>query len=66
MDEPIKDAEGRTLGFIRTTPSGRQEAYDADRRYKGYFDQRNGLTKDTGGATVTKGNTVGGLIFSRR
>jgi hypothetical protein len=65
-DELIKDAGGRTIGFLRTTPNGRQEAYDVDRRYQGYHDAEHNLTKDRGGATVAKGNAVAALIFGRR
>lgn len=65
-DEIIKDASGRTLGFIRTTPAGRQEAYDVDRRYSGYYDAEHKLTKDQGGALIAKGNALAALIFRRR
>ena len=66
MDELIKDANGRTLGFMRTTPTGRQEAYDTARQYRGYHDAKNNLTKDPGGATVAKGNALAALIVGRR
>jgi hypothetical protein len=65
-DEIIKDANGRTLGFIRTTSTGRQEAYDADRQYRGYHDAEHHLIKDQGGALVAKGNVLAALIFGRR
>jgi hypothetical protein len=64
-EEIIKDANGRTLGFIRTTPSGRQEAYNAERQYEGYYDARNNLTKDRNGAPIAKGNVASRLIFRR-
>ena len=65
-DELIKDSSGRTLGFMRTTPTGRQEAYNAERQYQGYYDAEHHLTKDRGGATTAKGNTLAALIFGRR
>jgi hypothetical protein len=65
-DEILRDAAGRTVGFLRTTPSGRQEAYDANRTYRGYFDAEHKLTKDGSGATVAKGNDLTALIFRRR
>ena len=65
-DELIKDAGGRALGFIRTTPNGRQEAYDVDRQYQGYYDAEHHLTKDRGGATTAKRNALAALIFGRR
>jgi hypothetical protein len=64
-DELIKDASGRTLGFLRTTPNGRQEAYNAERQYRGYYDAEHKLTKDGGGGTVAKGNALAALIFGR-
>jgi hypothetical protein len=65
-DELLKGSSGRTLGFIHTTPAGRQEAYDVDRRYQGYHDAEHNLTKDHGGATVAKGNALAALVFGRR
>ena len=64
-DEIIKDAGGRTLGYIRTTPNGRREAYDVDRQYSGYYDAEHNLTKDRGGAPVAKGDALTALIFGR-
>lgn len=62
-NEIIKDFSGRTLGFIRMTPTGRQEAYNTERQNRGYFDDRNHLTKDRGGVSVAKGNALAGLVF---
>jgi hypothetical protein len=47
----------QTAGFRQLT---------GDRQYAGYYDARNSLTKDSGGATIAKGNIVAALIFGRR
>jgi hypothetical protein len=65
-EDVIKDAGGRTLGFIRTTPAGGQQAYDINHRFVGSYDAQNNLTKDVNGRAIAKGNTAAALIYRRR
>ena len=64
-DETIKDASGRTLGFVRNTEQGGQQVYNVDRQTLGFYDARNNITKDVNGRMIAKGNVVAGLIFKR-
>jgi hypothetical protein len=65
-EDVIKDAAGRTLGFIRTTPTGGQQADDVNHRLVGSYDAQNNITKDVNGRAITKGNTASALIYRRR
>jgi hypothetical protein len=65
-EDVLKDASGRTLGFIRTTPTGGQQAYDVNHRLVGSYDTQNNITKNVNGRAIAKGNTASGLIFRRR
>jgi hypothetical protein len=65
-DETIRDSSGRTIGFVRNTEQGGQQAYNVDRQTLGFYDARNNITKDVSGRLVAKGNVVAGLFFDRR
>jgi hypothetical protein len=65
-EDVIKDASGRTLGFVRTSPSGGQQAYDVNRRLVGSYDAQNNITKDVNGRAIAKGNIASALIHNRK
>ena len=44
-EDVIKDASGRTLGFIRTNPTGGQQAYDVNHRLVGSYDVQNHIQR---------------------
>jgi hypothetical protein len=62
-EQVIKDASGRTIGFIRSTWAGGQQAFNVDRQLVGSYDARNDITKDAAGGLVAKGNTISSLLF---
>lgn len=62
--ERIKDRYQRTLGFIETQSDGKQRALDANGRTLGFFDPRQGTTKDAAQRTIAHGNVLASLIFN--
>ena len=64
--DAIKDPTYRTIGYVETMSDGRQRALDAHYRPLGYFDPKQGLTKDTAYRPLARGNVLASLVFKRR
>ena len=63
--DAIKDTTYRTIGYVETMPDGRQRALDAHYRPLGYFDPKQGVTRDTAYRPLSHGNVLASLVFKR-
>jgi hypothetical protein len=59
----IKDRNFRVLGYIETTPDGRQKALNANFRTLGYYDPRRDVTTDPNFRIIARGNVLSALVY---
>lgn len=58
----LKDSHFRTIGYIESTPDGKQTAKNSHFSVVGYYDPRMNVTKDAHFSVVGYGNLLGMLI----
>ena len=62
----IKDAEGKLLGSVETSPDGTQRVRNAEGQLLGSYDPNHEVTKNDIGTLIAKGNALTGLLLGRR
>lgn len=60
----IRNKASKEMGYIRTSSSGKQTAYNKRREKLGCFDPKSNLTKDINNRVIGQGNMLAGLILS--
>lgn len=62
-NRPIKDFQGRILGYIWTNKeTGNERATDFYGKILGFYDKKNDFTKDFVGKILARGNILSSLI----
>lgn len=60
--ETVRDYAGRTIGYLEVHPSGDIDVRDTGGRLVGTYEAESGLTKDTKGRIVLRGNKASTLL----
>ena len=63
--EPVREFNGKIMGFIETDRDGNQQVRDFYGRILGTYDKKMNVTRDLYGRILTRGNTVLGLIYKK-
>lgn len=61
--EPIREFNGKIIGFIETDKDGNQQVRNFLGNIVGSYDKKFNVTRDFYGKIVTQGNTVIGLLY---
>ena len=64
--EPVREFNGKIMGFIETDKDGNQQVRDFYGRILGTFDKKMNVTRDFHGRFLTRGNTVLGLLYKNK
>ena len=64
--EPVREFNGKIMGFIETDRDGNQQVRDFYGRILGTFDKKMNVTRDFYGIILTQGNTVLGLLYKNK
>jgi hypothetical protein len=64
MKQELRDSNGRPIGSITITSSGKHEGRDANGRMKGSYDPKTNQTRDSSGRLVGKGNVLAAVVTS--
>lgn len=60
--EPIREINGRVLGYIDFLPNGDKEVRDSYNRYLGKFDKQMNVTRDYAGRLLYRGDQSSMLL----
>lgn len=60
----IRNKASREMGYIRTSSSGKQTAYNKRREKLGCFDPKTNLTRDADNRVIGHGNILASLILA--
>ena len=63
--EPVREFNGKIMGFIETDRDGNQQVRAFYGRILGTFDKKMNVTRDFYGRILTRGNTVLGLLYKK-
>ena len=63
--EPVREFNGKIMGFIETDRDGNQQVRDFYGRILGTFDKKMNVTRDFYSRILTRGNTVLGLLYKK-
>ena len=63
--EPVREFNGKIMGFIETDRQGNQQVRDFYGRILGTYDKKMDVTRDFQGSILTRGNTVLGLLYTK-
>lgn len=61
--EPIREFNGKIMGWLETDRDGNQQVRDFYGKVLGTFDKRMNVTRDFYGKILTQGNTCLGLLY---
>ena len=64
--EPVREFNGKIMGFIETDRDGNQQVRDFYGRIHATYDKKMNVTRDFYGRVLTRGNTVLGLLYKNK
>lgn len=63
--EPVREFNGKIMGWIETDRDGNQQVRDFYGRIQGTYDKKMNVTRDFYGRIITQGNTCLGLLYKK-
>lgn len=63
--EPVREFNGKIIGWIETDRYGNQQVRDFYGKIKGTYDKKMNVTRDFYGRIITQGNTCLGLLYKK-